>query len=90
MTGVVVSREPRCECCDLPESSCGKVAESRQRTEDQAHRRYLIRIGWFASNYPGKCDRCETQFGPGTLIHANGMKTYLAQCCAPDRPGGDH
>lgn len=77
---------PRCDCCDLPLSLCGKAGETRQRSEDQAHRRYLIKNGWFPSNYSGKCDRCETPFVPGTLIHANGLKTYLAICCAPEVP----
>jgi hypothetical protein len=79
-------REKRCECCDLPISSCGKAAEARQRADARAQRRYLIRLGWFESLYPGVCDRCDVPFRPGTLIKANGLKTYLAECCAPERP----
>jgi hypothetical protein len=86
MTSGPLFQEPRCTCCELPVSSCGKAAESRQRQQDQAHQRYLIKNGWFRSQYPGACDRCQEPFRPGTLIHANGLKSYLAICCAPEMP----
>jgi len=84
------AREPLCECCDLPVSSCGKAAEDRQRAQDRRHRTWLVGQGWFASSYPGSCDNCGTPFKAGKLIHANGRggMRWRSECCAPDMPEG--
>ena len=82
-----------CECCDLPLSSCGKAVEAKQLTELKKWRRWLIRHGWFTSNFPGQCNRCEVWFRAGTVIRSDGFSAkggiYVAECCAPPMPGGD-
>lgn len=84
------AREPRCECCDLPEPSCGKAAEAEELSELREWRRYLIRNGWFTSNFPGVCDRCGVTFRGGVVIRSDGFSgrsgRYVAECCAPPLP----
>lgn len=81
-----MSRVVRCECCDLPVYSCGKSAEDGQRKLDAATRRWLINHGWFTAQWPGVCGRCCKPFYSQTLIHPDGLATYIAECCAPETP----
>lgn len=83
--------ETRCDCCDLPVASCGKAAEQAQRVHERAHRRWLVREGWFSAQYPVKCCGCGTWHQPGILIRRENfgvIADYRAYCCAPDMPGG--
>lgn len=79
-----------CECCDLPIESCGRAAEAKQRAELQEWRRWLVRHGWFRSNYPRVCHRCETGFKAGSVIRSDGFTSrggvYVGECCAPEMP----
>lgn len=72
----------RCDCCDLPASSCGKATETRQRQEQAGLRRSLLEYGWFPARYPGSCCHCGEVFGVDALIHRDG-EGWLAECCAP-------
>lgn len=77
----------RCECCDLPVTSCGKAAEGRQRAEARAERERLARLGAFVAVWPGHCVRCGEPFQAGDLILSSGLPIptgfgYLAGCCA--------
>lgn len=75
--------EPRCECCDLPVSSCGKAAEHRQRVALARWRSQLRERGWFESAWPGVCP-CGEPFKEKALIsrdQASGR--WIAECCAP-------
>lgn len=81
-----------CECCDLPEESCGKAAETRQRRELARWRQALAERGWIESGYAGNCAKCGQWFRPGTMIRLPDDHTgwvtdpvWIAECCA-DRP----
>lgn len=57
-------------------------------TEYKAWRRELVKRSWFPAQYAGACARCGETFGSGTLIHPDGLSTWLAECCAPPMPEG--
>lgn len=85
MTRVGVKpREPRCECCDLLVSACGKAKEREQKGDVLLARgRVLTYPGWFIAEYPGFCARCGEMFLAGMAIrraheYGNG---YRAECC---------
>lgn len=86
------TREARCDCCDLPVSSCGKAAEDAQRLQLEMWRRYLCKIGWFRSQFGGACHKCGTDFPAGACIRSDGHarhgahSKYLGECCAPALP----
>lgn len=78
----MTARVARCECCDLPAMSCGRIAEAKQRAEAMGLRAALLRRpGWFPSEFPGGCARCGEHFDPGTPIRRDLVKGWLAECC---------
>jgi hypothetical protein len=73
--------EDRCECCDLPVSSCGKAAEQRQRAEHQAERARISALpGVFMALYAGTCGGCGERYDPRTLIRST-SGGCRAECC---------
>lgn len=80
--------EARCECCDLPTSSCGRVVEQQQRAEAVTRRQALIDTRrWFPSSYRGQCADCGDWFAAGDLITpqlVDGERRWVAQCCADE------
>lgn len=82
--------DERCECCDLPAYSCGRVKEEQLLREDKQLRGRLLHSerGWFPSMWGGKCTRCRERFPPGTPIRYDEvLGGYIAYCCAS--PGED-
>lgn len=75
-----MTAEPRCECCDLPVSSCGKAAGTRARAEHLQEQRRLRALGFMPAAYPGVCSACGEPFRPGTLIRADRPSGW--RCCA--------
>lgn len=78
----------RCVCCDLPEVSCGRAAETRQRQQLAQWRQSLVDRGWILADYPGYCVQCGVGFTPGVAIrsrsqwHPGGVGGWVAECCA--------
>lgn len=70
----------RCECCDLPVSSCGKAVEVAQRQQRIAERARLLAAGWFVARYAGECGGCGDWFEAGTLIRRDG-EGWRSECC---------
>ncbi len=75
--------QERCDCCDLPVTSCGKTAEQRQRAE-QADKRVRLRAqGWMEAQLPGRCEVCNEPFDAGSLITYLGVEFgWRAECCS--------
>jgi len=76
---------PRCECCELLESSCGKAKQAQLDKELKDYRTKLRQRGWFVAQWPGVCDRCGEDFDAGTMIQAirYGQGRYVGECCGP-------
>lgn len=76
--------EGRCECCDLPMSSCGKAAEALARRQVMIDRQAQVARGAFPAAYAGKCCACEEGYGATSLIRRTGRNSggYLGPCCA--------
>ena len=78
----------RCECCELPEYSCGKAAAKKQEAEARQQSVELAARGWFVASYPGSCRGCGEDFEVGSLIHGTSDRyghkgrKYFAECCA--------
>jgi hypothetical protein len=74
----------KCECCDLPEYSCGKAAAKRQEMEAKGRAAELVGRGWFPAKWPGACRECGSEFDAGALIKGGpyGYRGYLADCCS--------
>jgi hypothetical protein len=73
--------DERCECCDLPTSSCGKAAEQRQRAEQQAERARIRALpGVFMALYAGTCGGCGERYEQRSLIRST-SGGYRAECC---------
>lgn len=80
-TATAAAAEERCECCDLPVTSCGKAAEQRLRDDAAQLRRRLERNGWQAAAWPGTCLLCGDPFAAGAMI-VRGRDGYRAECCS--------
>jgi hypothetical protein len=78
---VDVVSEQRCECCDLPVSSCGKAAEAVQRQQLMAERALLLAAGWFPARWAGECAGCGYWFKMGALIRRDG-EDWRSECCS--------
>lgn len=77
-------REDRCDCCDLPVSSCGRAVEQRQRDEERARReRALDEDGTIEAVYPGVCPTCGTYFLPGEPLRRHNRAWFPVLCCQP-------
>jgi hypothetical protein len=74
----------RCECCELPEYSCGKAVAKRQEAEAKKRAAELVSQGWFPAKWPGACRECGSGFDAGALIKGGpyGYHGYLADCCS--------
>jgi hypothetical protein len=60
LLGPLPAPAARCDCCDLPAYSCGRVVEQRQRAELAQERRRLFAIsGTIPARYPGICSGCD-------------------------------
>jgi hypothetical protein len=68
----------RCEKTDLLVESCGHCNGAEARAAQEARG---ARGPWFTAAYPGTCAGCSEEFGPGTLIRADGDGGYLAEAC---------
>ncbi len=81
-----MTAETRCDCCDLPVTSCGRAVEQRQRTEAADRRRALIATRrYFPSQYRGGCAGCSEWYAAGALITphlVDGERRWFAECCA--------
>lgn len=74
--------ETRCDCCDLPDYSCGRQAEQRARAEEaEAHLDALSTREAFVASYPGTCGACGDWFAAGTPIRRfyGGYRNLM--CC---------
>lgn len=61
----------RCDCCDLPIETCGKVLEQAQAAEHRARvQRALAEPGAVAAAFPGTCP-CGERYPKGTPIKAS-------------------
>lgn len=80
--------EPRCECCDLLISACGKQAAHRSELEAKKRSAELLNRGWFKAKFPGQCRECGEGFEAGDLIkgsaegYGHRCRRYFAECCA--------
>lgn len=84
----------RCECCDLPDYSCGKAAATRDEIESRKRTAELVNRGWFAAKFHGICKGCGADFEAGTLIRGTSdgfgrtKLKYFAECCSEVISGG--
>jgi hypothetical protein len=77
-----VTVDARCECCDLPVSSCGKAAEDKQRAADNAERAELYTRGFIPARYPGVCSRCGERFAQDDPIRGTyGTGSWIGGLC---------
>lgn len=72
----------RCDCCDLPEASCGKAIEQRQRADAARRAGELAARGYIRAAYPGTCATCSEPFGSGAHITGALHGGWTAECCA--------
>lgn len=73
--------EPRCDCCELPVSMCGKAAEQRLRAAETAKRKALLALpGVIGARYSGTCGGCGEHFAEGAPIKRRD-RTWVADCC---------
>ena len=73
--------EPRCDCCDLPVSMCGKAAEQRQRAAEAARVEELLALpGVIAARYSGRCGGCGSGFTEGAPIKRKDG-SWVGDCC---------
>lgn len=72
MTGTPTTapvREPRCTCCDLPQSTCGRAAEARIAAADRAERdRLLTQPGVRPAKFRTTCPTCHETIDAGEPI----------------------
>lgn len=79
--------EPRCDCCWLPISSCGKAAEQRETLRTRQLHAYLRRCrDWLDSCFDGVCAECGEPFKAGTPITRSLRmgQGWRAACCATE------
>jgi hypothetical protein len=79
----------RCDFTDLPTDSCAHclghqdpehlAAADRARLLTSGH-------GWFAAQWPGRCEHCGERFEVGAAIRMQARTGWRAECCAT---GGD-
>ena len=68
-----MTRVKRCDCCDLPESMCGKAAEQAQRAEEAAELAAVrAQPGVIESRWTTRCPACNGRIHPGQLIRFTG------------------
>ena len=73
--------QPRCECCDLPLSSCGLTAERRLRQEAaELRRRVLADPRYFPASLPGRCVACGEEIAPGDPIRWSEPDGWVCAC----------
>lgn len=79
--------ERRCDCCDLPVSSCGKEAERRIAQAAAVERARLLQLpGVIPARYPGPCFTSGDWFQAGAPIRpVDGHRGHwrCLECC-PD------
>lgn len=82
---IATTAEPRCECCDLFISACGKRKQAQQAAELREFRSRLRQVGWFVAKWPGRCVQCGNEFDAGDMIKTEryGQSRYISECCAP-------
>jgi hypothetical protein len=75
----------RCDCCDLPASSCGKAVEAARAAADRQERRRLLDLpGVFHARWPGSCAGCGERFAVDDPIRRFSKviaEGYLGPCC---------
>lgn len=79
--------ERRCDCCDLPVSSCGVEAERRQAQAATVRRAQLLMLpGVIPARYAGPCCTCGERFDVGAPIRPVDGNRGRWQCleCCPD------
>jgi hypothetical protein len=80
--------EARCDCCDLPITSCGRAAELRQRAAATAEGRRLLALpGAIPARYAGLCGSCDEPFAEGdpiTRYHQGRFGTWRSLTCCPE------
>lgn len=78
--------EERCDCCDLPVSSCGKAVEQKVAAERRAEiARVLMEPGVVAARHSGTCVTCASRYPEGEPIKHTEDGWSGALCC-PEVP----
>lgn len=74
--------EPRCDCCDLPLSGCGKAVEQRQRAAAKAEK--PPHGAETTARFDGRCPYCNRRIAVGGKIRYDEEYGWVCVECADD------